>query len=159
MGDIIPSLAIIVTIILFIIQINRQRFLHQMELLTKLEERWDSKEMRSQRIHASTKLLSRKAKISDVECVLNYLASISYLYAKQAIDKELLYHEFSYWIIRNWYCSQPLIIEERKNDIYAWKSYEKMVKLFEIREKRDNVPEINDKTANIFLKKESNLFC
>ena len=155
--SIASTIAIVVTLITFSVQIRRQQFSLQMDLLMKLEEMMESEKMRILRKAASKKLLSGKATYSDVNSLLNYFATIAFLYNRKAINQDILYNEFSWWIVRYWLCCQHLVLEWRKTDPMTFTGLEQVANKLIKREKKDKMPTVTEEVRIKFLQVESSL--
>ncbi|TDV10972.1 hypothetical protein C7404_11988 [Paraburkholderia caballeronis] len=95
-----PGVGVIVAICVFTWQANRARYTMRIDLILKLEERFDSPQMRKTRADAARAL--QESEDTDADAVgelLDFLEQIGFLVSRHAIDLEAVYEYFDGWIV------------------------------------------------------------
>lgn len=148
-------IAVLITLIAFIIESRSGRLALQTDLLLRLDEKLHSSEMMQLRSKASQKLLSGINPNHEVEQLLEHLSTIAFLYERRAIDADLTYKQFSYWINRYWLCAKDYVVSEsRKYDPLSHATLERVAKKFISIEKKDGYPDYCDEILLAFLNDE-----
>ncbi len=121
---IITSLAAIIALIL---ETKKARIVLQTEALLSLSERMDSQDMRRARQIAAARLLTSTTPNYEIADILDFFSTIAYLQEKGAIDKDLAFNQFSWWMIRYWRAAQDYVRARRQIDRQLWLTLERVV--------------------------------
>ncbi len=149
--------AVIITLVIFIIEARHSNLALKTELLLNLQEKFDASEFREIRKTAARKLLNREDPNYELSDVLDFFASIGFLYQRKAIDQDLAFNNFSYWMIRYWLCSEEYIAQERQVDILGWVTLEKITIVLMKREMKSGYPPYTKELLTRFLQEEGRL--
>jgi len=120
----------------------------------------ESHEIRSLRRTAAKKLLTGETPNYELNDVLNFFGTVSFLVESKAINPDLAYKEFSWWLIRYFMCARDHIMEERvTNDPQGWITLEKVaLRLIEQEQKRGYPPDSYSKEVlHLFLVEEAGI--
>jgi hypothetical protein len=164
LGTIISLLAVGITIISLAFETRHSRIALQTDALLRLSEKFDSDRFRALRKIAAFKLLSLDNGNANeysyaLDEVLETLSEIAFLRKKKAINDELVFNQFSWWVTRYWLCSQEHIKEIRKQDPLSWYTFEEFAKKMLEREKKEGYSDDNysDEMLQQFLQDEYSL--
>jgi hypothetical protein len=135
-SSLVGLIALLITLSALIYEIRQSRMSLQTSVLLGLTERLDSKEIRQLRKIAANKLILKEYPNSELSDVLDFFGTVAFLCDIKAIDNNLAYREFGWWMIRYWEASYDFIIKERKLDTQGWVTLEKTVKKLKERELR-----------------------
>lgn len=94
--------------------IRRAKFLVVVDLILRLDERFNRTEMVNSRRKAA-----RSAFVDnwdDVEDVLDFFEEFAFIAKRHAVDDEVIWHEFYWWIHRYFVAARPHIEETWKDD-------------------------------------------
>jgi hypothetical protein len=123
-----------------------------------LDDKLHSSEYVSIRKAAAKKLLKNKKPNLELEAILELLSTISFLYDRKAIDKELTYKQFSYWIDRYWLTGKQNVEDEsRKYDPQSYITLEKIANIFIKTELKSGYPPFSEEILRSFLNEEAQL--
>jgi hypothetical protein len=140
-----------------VLEARRHRLALQTDLLMRLDARLGSVEVRSWRREAARKLIAGERANYELDDVLDFLGTISFLYERRAIDKDLAYRQFSWWLIRYWLCGREWVAEGRKEDPLWCDTLERVAnKLMEV-ERRRGYPPYSEDMLRSFLQDEARL--
>jgi hypothetical protein len=151
-------LAVVITLIVFIIESRHSTLALKTDLLFRLQEKFDAAEFLSMRKAAARKLLNREEPNDELSDVLDFFASIGFLYRRKAIDKDLTDYNFSFWMIRYYLCSQEYIAKQRESDPMAWITLEAIANTLMKKEKKEGYPPQSKELLHRFLLGEARLF-
>ncbi len=148
LGTIISLLAVGITIFSLALETRNSRIALQTDALLRLTEKFDSDRFRALRRMAAFRLLSLdRGKIAEhnyaLDEVLESLSEIAFLLKKKAIDEELVFNQFSWWIIRYWLCSLEHIETVRKQDPLSWFTFEALARKMLEGEKKEGYSDDN----------------
>jgi hypothetical protein len=129
----------------------------QTDLLMRLQEKMDSPQIRSWRQTAARKLLAKEMPNSELGDLLDFFATIGFLYERKAVDTDLAYKNFSWWMIRFWLSAEDFVKEERKRDPLGWKTLEEITARLKERELKDGYPPYTAEGLQAFLQEEARL--
>jgi len=148
-----------VALVLTYFQIKQFRFAHSIDLVFDLEHRFDAPEMINNRKLAATALLSGTCE-EEVEPILDFFETLGVFVSRHAVDEELIWNSFSYWILRYAALAHGQI-EARRNaesDNTYWQEFESLVKcLTKIETKRRHLkspPSFSKEQLESFLQEE-----
>lgn len=154
--SIVGIIGVFVALVALVIEGRRNRITLQTELLLRLNETFNSSDMRGRRERASKKL-QEGAISTELLDLLDFFSSIGHLYARKVVDVDLAYKEFSYWIIRYWLCAWPYIEKQRTTDPLCWRSLEQIVQILKKRELKDGYPAYSQEILTSFLQEEAGI--
>ena len=115
----IQTVALIVTISVFMWQIHRARFNQSVDLLFKLEADFFGPAKRAQRARAAKDLL--EGKLLEAEPILDFFETMALLLRRGALDTELVKHTFFYWIDNYYEASRSLLAARQRVNPLIWK--------------------------------------
>jgi len=96
-------------------QIYLSRLSLSVKLLLNLEERFDGPALQKQRSAAVNAIRSNTPdNESNVEDVLDFFETIGLLTHRKALDKEMVWNSFFYWLHGYWRFCRPFIDKQRK---------------------------------------------
>lgn len=153
--------ALIVTILLRLFESRRSRFSLGIELILKLDERFNSKELRDARRKAAKSLLN-KDNTYAADDVLDFFEMIGILVRRGALDEKMVWHIFFAWLHQYCHSAKEHIEAERQKDSTVWEDlvrlHDRLVKI-EMRERRCRKSDIipSEDSLKGFLKDESEL--
>ncbi|GAP09474.1 hypothetical protein BECAL_00618 [Bellilinea caldifistulae] len=149
-------LAVLVSIIALVVEIRRDRLALQVDLLLRLDDKLHSPEFKALRQVAAQKLLSNERPNYELEDLLELFSTIAFLYERKAIDADLAFVHFSYWLDRYWLCARNYVEEEsRKYDPLSYKTLERVAQLFVEKELKSGYPPFSEEVLQNFLKEET----
>ncbi len=95
------------------------RFSLQVQSLLAVEQQFQDPERRETRHLAARQLLNKRPE-SEVDDVLDFLDTLGLLVRRKALDPEMVWHTFFYWIYGYWHAAQDVIIRERHQNSNVW---------------------------------------
>jgi hypothetical protein len=107
--------SVTVAVVALLLQGRRARIALQTELLLKYYDRFYSPEMHKMRQTAARQLLEGKSPNYELEDVLDYFGIIGALLERGALDHELAYGLFDWWILRYWSCAEEYVKARRQS--------------------------------------------
>ena len=140
-----------------IFETRRSRLALETESILSLTERMDSSRLRHLRRTAAGRLISHEEKNRELSEVLNFFNTIAVLVESKALNDNLAFREFSWWMIRYWACAVEYVGAERKTDPRGWGSLERVVTRFAKLEKNWGYPSPSDEHLKEFLQSEAEL--
>ncbi len=141
----------------FTYQVHRARFNQSVDLLFRLEnDFFGSAGKKIQRAKAGRDL---QAGVPDeAEPILDFFETMALLMKRGALDKEMVWHTFYYWIERYYVAMEPFIAERQKTDPLYWKDVKDLVdQVRTLQRKRlglSHLPEISGAELDRFLSEE-----
>ena len=139
------------------LETRRERLALQVDILMKLQDKWECFDMLKSREAAAKRLLASELVNYELGDVLEFLAVIGFLYERKAIDTDLAYKEFSYWMIRYWLCAQSYVEQERRIDPQSWLTLEHIVEVMKKRELKEGYPPYTQDLLHAFLEEEARM--
>ncbi len=121
----ISSVGIVVALSAFIWQVRRARFNQSIDLLFRLENDFFGPAKRLQRVKASRDLLS--GRVLEAEPILDFFETMALLLRRGALDKEIVWHTFFYWIDHYYEACNDFISERQLKDPLVWKDLTALV--------------------------------
>jgi len=160
LANIISFITALTAIIALILETRRSRISQQTEVLLSLTDKMNSPEIRLLRSISAKKLLTHDEQNYEIIEVLDFLDTVAYLLNIKAVNKTLVYREFSWWLIRYYLCAYSVIEEDRKLDPLSWTTLEKIALQMKRKEEGDGYsPELYSAFAlQEFLKKEAKIY-
>jgi len=140
-----------------IFETRRSRLALETESILSLTERMDSSRLRYLRRTAAGSLINHKEENRELSEVLNFFNTIAVLVESKALNDDLAFREFSWWMIRYWACAVGYVAAERKTDPRGWGSLERVVTRFAKLEQKWGYPSPSDEHLQAFLRSEAQL--
>jgi hypothetical protein len=135
----VSSAGIIVALSAFIWQIRRARFNQSVDLLFKLENDFFGASKKDQRVKAAHDLLA--GQFLEAEPILDFFETMALLLRRKALDKEMVWHTFSYWIDHYYEATKNYIQKRQKDDPFVWEDFVAFVsKLRKFQSERHGTP-------------------
>ena len=157
-ASIFSIIAVLIALITLIIENRRGRLSLQADLLLRLEDKFHSAEAKVLRRKAATKLLKNKKPNHELEEVFELLSTITFFYDIRALDSNLVYKQFAYWIDRYWLSGKTYVEEEcRKYDPNNYGTLEKVATFFIRKELKKGYNLYEAELLNSFLEEEKAL--
>ena len=100
-------------------QVWRARFNQSIDLLFKLENDFFGPAKKLQRAKAAINL--QNGSYSEAEPILDFFETIALLVRRGALDKEIVWHTFYYWIDHYYAATHTHIESRQKADPLVWK--------------------------------------
>ena len=126
------------------LQLKQSQFALGVDIILKLEAAFDAPDMNEARIQAAT-ALKADPNTADIEAVLDFFETVGVLLRRHAIDGEITWSSFSYWVLRYAALASDAIEARRKaeaDDTY-YEEFDFLVKsmtVFEIKKRRLKKP-------------------
>lgn len=118
LGAWIAVVGLIIAIVALIAESRRSRFSLSVDLILKLDERFNG-ELISKARKAAAKSISDKT-YDEVDDVLDFFEMIGMLTRHRALDEKMVWSMFSYWIYHYWYSTKEYVDETRKKTPTIW---------------------------------------
>ena len=122
----ISSVSVVLALSAFIWQVHRARFNQSIDLLFRLEADFFGPAKKLQRVRASADLLEGRS--LEAEPILDFFETMSLLLRRGALDQEIVWHTFFYWIDRYYEASETHIEQRQADDPLVWKDLVRCVK-------------------------------
>ncbi len=119
------------------------RFSLKVESLLALERKFNELGYRKSRHHAARQLLAN-APEADVEEVLDFLDTVGLLVRRRALDKEMVWHTFFYWIHGYWHAAAEVIERERRKNPRVWEDLPELYNCLLVIENRKGIQRQED---------------
>ena len=158
LASLFSMLAVLIAIIALVVEGKRERFALQADHLLRLDEKLHSPGSRSLRRAAARKLSRNKKPNYELEEVLEHLSTIAFFFQRKAIDSDLTFKQFSYWLVRYWLCGRGYVLEvSRKYDPQSYATLEQVADQFIRDELKGGHPPFDEALLQAFLQEESGL--
>ena len=160
-GVAVSLLGVIIALINLSSQIRRSKFSQSVDLLLKFEDRFfNSAQMKGARRAAANSLLNGGD--SSIEDVLDFFETVGMLVRRHALDNEMVWNTFFYWLHCYWSAANDYISKERQEDPTMWEEFSYLHKCMVNVEKRKTRCSDADllhskESLNEFLNEESKL--
>ncbi len=99
-------------------QVHRARFNQSIDLLFRLESDFFGPAKRLQRVKAARGLLDGQS--LEAEPILDFFETMALLLRRGALDKEIVWHTFFYWIDHYYQAAKDSIALRQKSDPLVW---------------------------------------
>jgi hypothetical protein len=125
----VTALAALIVATVTYYQLKHSRFALGVDLILKLEAQFDQAEMKAARSRAAKALIPKLAApdelllSTDLEPVLDFFETLGLLVRRRAVDEELAWNSFSYWLLR-YAALAPHQIKARRRLESDWTYYE-----------------------------------
>lgn len=116
----------IIALSAFAYQVHRARFNQSVDLLFKLEaDFFSSNAKKIQRARAGRDLAAGNP--VEAEPILDFFETMALLLKRGALDKEMVWHTFFYWIDHYYSALEPYIKERQRENPLVWKDLAELV--------------------------------
>lgn len=109
----------IIALSAFAYQVHRARFNQSVDLLFKLENDFFGPPKRLQRAKACRDLAAGNT--LEAEPILDFFETMALLLRRGALDEEMVFHTFFYWLSHYYQALEPTILERQKTEPLVWK--------------------------------------
>jgi hypothetical protein len=132
----------IIALSAFAYQVYRARFNQSVDLLFRLEnDFFGSANKRLQRAKAAHDLL--QGSLAEAEPILDFFETMALLLKRGALDQEMVWHTFYYWIEHYYSAALPYIAERQRREPLVWTDLSSLVDdVRELQCKRSGVVEL-----------------
>jgi hypothetical protein len=148
-----------VAILGLILQSKTTKFTLDVDLLVRLEDKFDEEAMLVIRKKAARALLLGN-NLDVAGDVFDFFETMGLLLRKGALDQEMATNEFSYWAVSYWMAGQKYIKQVRSKDPNYWINYERLVNIMNKTNKRSyksSLYVLSKEEVREFLEVESKL--
>jgi Domain of unknown function (DUF4760) len=127
------ALALVAAVALWV-ESRRHRFAQSVDLVMKLEERFNSAECRKLRNLAAKCLRDKLYKDAENPCkedadeVLDFFETVSYLLESGALDERIVWHTFYHWIMGYYQAAEEYIKMKREKESTVWEDFVKLAR-------------------------------
>jgi hypothetical protein len=130
------------------------------DLVIKLEERFNSDAIKKARRLAAKALLTKRD-IDNVDDVLDFFETLGLLTRLKGLKEEMVYSIFFHWINCYWTAAHHYVGEMRRDTITAWEdaeyAYKAVLAIEQKRDPRSQDIQLSDARLKKFLEDESSL--
>jgi hypothetical protein len=117
----ISSAGTILALAAFAWQVHRARFSQSIDLLFRQENDFFGTAKKVQRVKAARDLLAGQS--LEAEPILDFFETMALLQRRNALDKEMVWHTFFYWIDHYYEATKDLIKIRQKVDPLVWNDF------------------------------------
>lgn len=115
----------IIALSAFAYQVHRARFNQSVDLLFKLENDFFGPAKRQQRAKACRDLAAGNT--LEAEPILDFFETMALLLRRGALDEEMVFHTFFYWLNHYYQVLEPTILERQKTEPLVWQDLTALV--------------------------------
>ncbi len=149
---------VLVAIVGLWFQIQRSRFSMSVELTLKLDDRFNGDDFSQVRSRAAKGILKRE--YEEAENVFDFFETLGLLVRRGALDTEMVWNTFFYWIHRYWLAGSDYILNEQRIDPSTWADFKLLHdKVVALEKKKTGATDsdlfLSGETIKQFLKQES----
>jgi hypothetical protein len=117
----ISSATAVLAFVAFAWQVRRARFNQSIDLLFKQEADFFGPAKKMQRAKAARNLLDGDS--LEAEPILDFFETMALLQRRGALDKEIVWHTFFYWIDHYYEATKEMIAKRQQADPLVWKDF------------------------------------
>jgi hypothetical protein len=117
----ISSAGTVLAVVAFTWQVRRARFNQSIDLLFKQESDFFGPTKKLQRSKAAYDLLAGNS--LEAEPILDFFETMALLLRRGALDKEMVWHTFFYWIDHYYEAAKDVISKRQTQDPLVWKDF------------------------------------
>jgi hypothetical protein len=121
----VSSAGTILAVVAFTWQVRRARFNQSIDLLFRLESDFFGPEKKLQRVKAARDLLTGQS--LEAEPILDFFETMALLLRRGALDKEIVWHTFFYWIDHYYEAAKDAIKLRQAADPLVWNDFVALV--------------------------------
>ena len=153
----------LVAVVAVYVEIRHTRFTVGTDIILRLDEKFHSEKYRKIRRNAATAFLDEKLgdkRWEKGEDILNFFETVAILCRQKALDNNIVWDMFFYWMHRYYQCMEGHIKNICKNDPTMWENLISLHKhLVEIEKHRRHCSDVDvpENIMNDFLVAESKL--
>ena len=114
----LSAVGTIISLSAFAYQVHRARFNQSIDLLFRLENDFFGPAKRLQRAKASRDLAQGKP--LEAEPILDFFETMALLLRRKALDAEMVWHTFFYWIDNYYEALRPYIADRQQREPLVW---------------------------------------
>lgn len=164
-ANLLAALAAVASAIIAIValysEIRRSSFSLGVDILLRLNDRFDSSDMVETRRKVAVACLNKSWDEVDVDDVLDFFEEVGFLSRRHGIDDEVVWHEF-YWRLHRYYViAKSYIDQTRKDDPTIWEDlfhlHQRLMTIEKHKGGSDTSMELTEKQIMDFLTEESKL--
>jgi hypothetical protein len=126
--DLVPALGVLVAAIALYYQILRSRFSMNLDLVLKMDDKFNNVEFKKLRVKIAKSILGKGKKddFKGAEDVFDLFETVGYFVRHKALDKKIVWHTFYVWLHGYWSIGKNYILSERldKRDNTLWEDFE-----------------------------------
>jgi hypothetical protein len=127
--NVAPMLAVIVSVVTLIVSLRHNRFSMGVDILSRLNKEFDSTDMKGARTRAARALQDIETREdSDVNKILDFFENLALLERRGAIDIELIWHSFYYWLTCYFDTTSRYRADARREDPTQWEDIERLAR-------------------------------
>ncbi|MGH9595805.1 MAG: DUF4760 domain-containing protein [Edaphobacter sp.] len=115
----VSSAGTILAVVAFTWLVHRARFNQSIDLLFKQENDFFGPAKKLQRVKAAHDLLAGNS--LEAEPILDFFETMALLQRRKALDKEMVWHTFFYWIDHYYEATKDSIANRQSADPLVWK--------------------------------------
>jgi len=152
--------SLIVAILALLFQILRSNFSMSVDLILKLDDKFNNDSFKKLRRVAAKNIMKNNFK--EAEDVFDFFETLGLLLRKGALDKEMVWNTFFYWIHHYWITGIDYITKEQRDDPPTWEDFEYLhEQVIKVEKKRTKVTDsdllLSTDDIKKFIKEESML--
>ena len=156
-SPIISTVSVTLALIAFAYQVWRARFNQSVDLLFKLEaDFFGSNAKKIQRAKAAFGLVAGHP--IEAEPILDFFETMALLLTRGALDEEMVWHTFFYWIDHYYAALEPYIQSRQKQDPLVWNDLADLVQRVRTFQRQrlgaSSLPPLSDEEVARFLAEE-----
>jgi hypothetical protein len=121
------AIGFLVGIFRLLYETKRARLTHSADTILKLVDAFDS--MQDIRSRAASSIAKKKYS-GAAEDILDFFERVAMLVNRKALDTEMTWDMFSYWMNRYWYLCKDYIKGKQESDSSLWEHYSRLIKAF-----------------------------
>lgn len=145
-----------ISLLAFAYQLHRARFNQSVDLLFRLENDFFGAAKRTQRATASRDL--ERGIPLEAEPILDFFETMALLLRRGALDTEMVWHTFYYWIEHYYQALEPYIVERQERDPLVWQDFIDLAKTVQRMQARrlkvQKLPKLTPDQIKAFLAEE-----
>ncbi len=160
--EFVPALGVLVAAIALYYQILRSRFSMNLDLVLKLDDRFNSIEFKKLRAKIAQSILEHgKEQIDDdIEDVFDLFESVGYFVKHRALNKKIVWHTFYVWLHGYWSIGKDYIylLRLNKNDNTLYEDFQwlhnKLLMIERVKTKKQEPELLSQKEMTEFFEEE-----
>ncbi len=151
-------IASLVAMIALLLEQRAYRFSLSIDLILKMDERFDSSQMRRTRQAAAKALLNQR--YDKAEDVLDFFETLGMLAKRKALNDEMVWATFFYWLNNYWWAAKEhiWILQKEDKTVYSYiGDFRKRMLIIEIKKRRCSESDVDpsEESLKAFLDYES----
>jgi hypothetical protein len=124
----IPAIAALVALILTLFQLKQFRFAHGVDLIFDLDRQFQTPDLLNARRLSATALHNHES-TEEIDNILDFFETVGILVRRNAVDAEIAWSYFSYWVLRYADLTKDHIEDRRKAELDEtyWQEFDLLV--------------------------------